>query len=156
SLMPGRRLRRNRALARQAQPSFQLLPIDAELAPPELQDLQRWLDRIHDLVRAPSRRADHSRRSLRAGAQAPPYAAIDKPRRHVLRELRALVIFVEYVKAAAVEHELERPTGRRFVQEVDSLEAAAPVRLGPRMLDGDRRDVDAHNVEPMLRQVDRV
>ncbi len=104
----GQRLRRNRALARQAQPGFQLLPIDAELTGAKLQDLQRRLDRVDDLARTSSRRADIARWTLCAADQAQPCAAVDEPGSYVLREPRSLVIFVERVKAAAVEHELER------------------------------------------------
>src|SRR5262249_11255184 len=38
----------------------------------------------------------------------------------------------------------------------EGLEAAAPVCLGARGLDGERRDVDAHDLEAVLREVDRV
>src|SRR5580700_6988636 len=76
----GRPLRRNRALARQAQPRFQLLPIDAELAGLKLQDLQRRLDRADDLASAPSRRADVARWTFSAADQAQPCTAIDEPR----------------------------------------------------------------------------
>jgi hypothetical protein len=40
------------------------------------------------------------------------------------------MIFVERVEAAAVEHELERPTRRRLVQEVDCLTLQLPYRCG--------------------------
>ncbi len=46
------------------------------------------------------------------------------------------MILIENVKAAAVEDEFERPAGRRLVQEIDRLEAAAPMRRGARTLDG--------------------
>src|SRR6516164_9864733 len=106
-----RRLGRNRALARQTQPGFQLVAMDVELARAELQDLQRRLDRVHDFARASSWRADIPRRPFSASDQAQPYAAVGHCGRHVLREPRALVIFVERVKAAPVEHELEWTAG---------------------------------------------
>lgn len=70
------------------------------------------VNRVHDLARASSRRADLARRPFGAADQAQPQAALNEPGRHVLREPRALVLVVDRVKAAAIEHELERPAGR--------------------------------------------
>src|SRR5262249_2798769 len=91
-----------------------------------------------------------------AADEAQPYAVVDEPGGYVLRKPRALVIVVERVKAAAVEDELEWRTGRCLGQEVDRLEPATPVRLGTGILDGERRDVDAHDLEALLCQVDGV
>ena len=132
--MTTRWLRRNRPFARQAQPGFQLLATDPDLARAEFQDLERRLDRVHHLARTPPRRPNLARRPLGAADQAEPHAAGNESAGDVLREPGALLIVVERVKAPAIEPELEWAAGRTLVQKIDDFEPTARVRPGARAL----------------------
>src|ERR671919_2279192 len=110
-------------------------------------------------------RSSHRARSVWAGLhraafgaadQAQPQAVLDELGRHVLGKAGLFAFTIENVKAAAIEYELERATGRRGGEEIEGLEATPSLRLGPRLLDGVFRDVDAQHVEAMLRQEQRV
>src|SRR5690242_6014144 len=63
---------------------------------------------------------------------------------------------MEDVKAAAIEHEIKRAANRRGREEVNDFKATPFVRPGPRFIDGNFRDVDAHHVEATLREENRV
>jgi hypothetical protein len=71
-----------------------------------------------------------------------------------LCEARAFAGFVERVKAAAVENEVEGVGTDLLGEKVGHLEPARrrarTWRSRPRALDGERRNVNAENVEPML------
>src|SRR5262245_3016732 len=74
----GRRLRRDRALARKAEPRLRRLLVDSELRRAELHDLQRRLDRGHRIARAPSRRAFLPSRAFGAADETQPHAVFDE------------------------------------------------------------------------------
>jgi hypothetical protein len=66
-------------------------------------------------------------------------------------------LFVEHMKAAAVEHKLERAAGRCRGEKVQHSKAAtqgAARHLGVRAFDSDRRDIDPENVEAAFRHPD--
>ena len=88
-----------------------------EVHRPQLHDLQNRLDGVRDVAHAAPGRSGFAGRSFSAADEAQPDAARREQTGHELGETRAHLGRVEHVKAAAIEHEVERPL-RRIGQEV--------------------------------------
>ena len=104
-------------------------------------------------------RTDFAWRTFRAADQAQPQAAWRKCGSDLCRELLPLLWFIEHVKATAVEHELERPIGRRRGEKVPCSKAAAQIassHFSPGFFDSERRDIDSEHFETVLRHPNRI
>ncbi len=80
----------------------------------------------------------------------------DELGRDTLRKTDSFAFLVEDVKTAAVDDEVKRRAGRRDREKVDDLKPAQAVRLAPRPIHGDFREVDTQHIEVMLSEKDRV
>ena len=137
----------------QAQPCLgRLLALDIEVNRAQLENLQRWFDRRDHVACRSARWTSIARWSFGAADQADPAPAWREQPSHALGKARTFVGFVEHVPAAAVKREIERSAGRVGGKKIDYREASTFAGFRARHLDRARCDVDAENIETVLRQ----
>jgi len=142
---------------RQAEPSLDI--VSTELGVTQFDNFERGFDGESDLAGRPTRRTDLPRRAFGRADEAQPQASRRKRRRDPNGEPSALLGFIEDVKAAAIENEMEGTIGLGSGQKIQGCETTTrkptpQFRVGS--FDRQGGDIDAQHVEAALRQPDRI
>jgi hypothetical protein len=156
-IVPRGRLCRDRAAAREAEP--RLGTVGAELGATQFDDFECRLDGERDLSCRAARWTHLARRAFGRANEAEPQASGCERCRNPRGEKRALLGFIEDMKAAAVKNELEGAFGWGNSKEVQGCETATEmptIQLRVGSFDRERCDVDATDLEAALREPNRI